>query len=213
MIIPVRQKNILHYKDIHRGQTCCIFATGPSINETKFEGLESFVSFGCNSFYNHWFKTDYFCVTDDVVWQNHKEKISRIDIPVFKTNKESKKNFVDIYLKNEFVVDCKKDYGEIDRGIYRGHTVVNHILQIAFWMGFKTVFLFGCDCNYWDLKCHFDGTPIDNINEGSLAASKNDWKDVFEQYEASKRFYEADNRKIYNATSGGRLEVFERKKP
>jgi hypothetical protein len=209
MLIPSRQKNIFEYKNIHKNQTCCVFATGPSINKTDFDGLDSFFSFGCNSFYNHWFETDYFCVTDNVVWNNHRKNLQRMQIPIFKNNKSNQKNFVNISLRrDQFLVECREDYGAIDKGIYRGHTVVNHILQIAFWMGFKTVFLFGCDCKYSDSshECHFDKTPVDSV-------FRTEWDEVFEQYMVSKHFYELDNRKIYNATVGGNLEVFERMSP
>jgi len=36
------------------------------------------------------------------------------------------------------------------------------------------------------------------------------WNRVFRDYKRCKNFFELDNRKIYNATVGGKLEVFER---
>jgi hypothetical protein len=39
-----------------------------------------------------------------------------------------------------------------------------------------------------------------------------DWEKLFKTYEVCKRVYEEDGRKIYNATVGGKLEVFERVK-
>jgi hypothetical protein len=209
MLIPNESKKINRYKNLHEGKTCCVFATGPSIRKTNFEGLDSFCSFGCNSFYNHWFRTNYFCVTDQIVWENHKRKILDQNI-VFKGNlikqyAEYKSNIINLSLKDQFLVECTKGYGLINKGIYKGHTVVNHILQIVYWMGFKTVFLFGCDCDY-SKDYHFDGTQIDNFH-------RTNWDEVFEQYEVSKYFYELDGREIYNATNGGNLEVFERKHP
>jgi hypothetical protein len=112
---------------------------------------------------------------------------------------------VNFTLRDQFLTDCLDDYGEVEKGLYRGLTVVNAMLQLAHWMGFATVFLHGCDCDYSGEK-HFDGTPVDNF-------MREDWSDVFEQYEVSKWFYERSNRKIYNATQGGKLEVFERRSP
>lgn len=205
-----KDSKIYFYKNLHKGETCCIFATGPSINKVNFQKLNSFCTFGCNSFYNHHFKTNYFCVTDELVWNAHKKEVLKLKVPIFKgslmqKDAVEKENIINLKLKNKFLVDCKEDYGNLNKGIYRGHTVVNHILQITYWMGFKKVFLFGCDCDYSGSH-HFDGTPIDNFH-------RTNWKEVFDQYEVSKYFYEKDDRKIYNATIGGRLEVFQRKSP
>jgi hypothetical protein len=73
-------------------------------------------------------------------------------------------------------------------------------------MGFSEIYLLGADCDYKKMGTvgnHFykqevkDGNPF--INEL-----------VFAAYECAKQYADEHGIKIYNATRGGKLEVFER---
>jgi len=93
-------------------------------------------------------------------------------------------------------------------GIYGGDTVIIDIcLQVAYYMGFKEVYLLGCDCDYSGMH-RFDGLDSENKNAPSLIG---DFSRMFESYQVCKDAFEKDGRKIINATEGGHLEVFQRK--
>ena len=86
--------------------------------------------------------------------------------------------------------------------IYDGFTVTYTALQLAVYMGFTEIYLLGVDCNYSGSKQHFldFGNRItDNPEEKMIAA-----------YKVAKKYADAHGIKIYNATRGGKLEVFER---
>jgi hypothetical protein len=77
------------------------------------------------------------------------------------------------------------------------------------YMGFNEIYLLGVDCNYVaGTKSHFRSNGNEFIVNPKLAKKQNDDQRLAYQIaeqEATKR-----NVKIYNATRGGKLEVFER---
>ena len=102
----------------------------------------------------------------------------------------------------------------------RSVTIIN--LQLAYYMGFRDVYLIGMDFNY--------AIPSDAVNGAIITSNSDDinhfhpdyfgkgktWKDpkldsVLRAYAACKSAYEDDGRNIYNATVGGKLELFERR--
>ena len=210
MLFLFDTKSLEQFRDKHRNERCLIIATGPSLNKTNLSLFQGEVLFGVNSCYNLDLSFSYYCVLDGKVWDNRGQQIidlvERQGIPLFLTH-----NCVSDYRSPNLHVVRRRGYmqesgfGDITRGIYRGDTVTIMCLQIAYFMGFSEVYLFGCDCTYRG-KHHFDGTPVDNV-------LRMDWSPVFGYYQMCKELFEADGRKIYNATEGGELEVFERKTP
>ena len=107
--------------------------------------------------------------------------------------------------------------------LYCGQSVTIINLQLAYYMGFSEVYLIGMDFSYT--------IPDSAKVEGDLITSTEDdvnhfhkdyfgkgktWKDpkldrVMNNYQLAKVMFEADGRNIYNATAGGKLEIFERR--
>ena len=108
------------------------------------------------------------------------------------------------------------------RRVWTGGTVSYLCMQLAYYMGFKDVYLIGFDHSY--------RIPDDAVVEGNDILSQSGdpnhfsrdyfgrgkrWHDpmvdrMAEAYEKAKQCYEASGRRILNATAGGRLEVFDR---
>ena len=100
---------------------------------------------------------------------------------------------------------------EPDLSIYSDDTftVTNFSIQIAIYMGFKEIYLLGCDCDYIkQLHFHGNDTIIPQSNEYLYNIQKHQMKG----YKAIKDFAEQKNVMIINSTNGGRLEVFDRVK-
>lgn len=107
--------------------------------------------------------------------------------------------------------------------MYCGQSVTIINLQLAYYLGFSEVYLIGMDFSYT--------IPDSAKVEGDIITSTEDdpnhfhkdyfgkgktWKDpklerVLNNYQLAKAMYEADGRAIYNATAGGKLELFERR--
>ena len=81
-------------------------------------------------------------------------------------------------------------------------TVTISLIQIAVYMGFKEIYLLSCDCDYSGPKQHFTyyGMKSDS-KAGDI---------MILAYQAAKDYADSHGIKIYNATRGGKLEVFER---
>ena len=216
---------IKKFKDIHKGQRCFIIGTGPSLNKTNLSLIKDEIIFGVNTLYRGLQKfgisCKYYAVSDVDVWKSHFKNILDLDAVLFLSSDAaesylSKKRFSKKYQKNEpFVI---RDLGEmwssgwrvkdLSCGAYWGFTVIIDIcLQAAYYMGFKEVYLLGCDCDYSGLH-RFDGLKTETFGGGAIG----DWSKVFSSYEICKKVYEEDGREIINATVGGKLEVFKRKK-
>ena len=212
------------FHDIHKGQRCFIIGTGPSLNKTNLSLLKDEIIFGVNTLYRGMSEfgitCNYYAVSDEMVWKKHYENILGLDTVLFLSsgagkNYLSKMNFCQKFQKGEPVVI--KDLGpmwisknfskDLSTGVYWGSTIIIDIcLQAAYYMGFKEVYLLGCDCDY--TKQHrFDRVETDELK--GVAVTRN-WSRIFDSYEICKKVYEEDGREIINATVGGKLEVFER---
>ena len=86
--------------------------------------------------------------------------------------------------------------------VYDGCTVTYSAIQLAIYMGFKEIYLLGCDTNYLG---HVDGSPSEGKQSDSDPVIA-----MINSYEVAKEYAGAHNIKIFNATRGGMLEVFPR---
>ncbi len=83
------------------------------------------------------------------------------------------------------------------------------MIQILFYMGFKEIYLLGCDCSYTiGAKNHF-------VENGHVIPD-NELKTAYDRlmagYHALKDFVDAHpDLKVFNSTRGGMLELFPRK--
>ena len=119
------------------------------------------------------------------------------------------------YCVPRFSVDASKE-------LFCGQSVTYINLQLAYYMGFTTVYLIGMDFSYIIPEEHMrDGNHIQSTTDDPNHFHKDyfgigkTYKDpkldrVMMNYYQAKQSYEAVGRKIYNASIGGYLEVFER---
>ncbi|WP_414521108.1 hypothetical protein [Umezakia ovalisporum] len=100
-----------------------------------------------------------------------------------------------------------------------GETVIiNFCLPIAYYLGFKQVYLIGCDCDYGMKKSDDPRSYFYNAKDQSGAAPSFEWLQrswssdgpMIQSYAVARQEFEKRGRKIYNATAGGKLEVFPR---
>jgi len=205
----------LHNKHINK--RCFIIGTGPSLKYTNFSLIKDEISMGVNnlfmSFIDFNIEPQYWCVADAKIFDKHYYNLLWLPTTLFLTDGAGQlflhkprdypygsrpiviRPLSDMKSTAEFSTDIMKGVN--------GGMVTLSCLQIAYYLGFKEVYLVGCDCS--SKGKHYDST-VD-------VKSKDDyWEHFFKLYEVCKKVYEKDGRKIYNATVGGNLEVFERRK-
>ena len=102
-----------------------------------------------------------------------------------------------------FSSDCRK-------GCYEGGTVTYICLQLAVYMGFKEIYLIGVDCKYLGARPSKQDYFCSNYMEDSGKGNVTRIEDSIIAYQVAKDYANAHGIRIYNATRGGKLEVFER---
>lgn len=222
----------------YKGERCFIIGNGPSLNRHDLSLLENEYSFGVNSIYyktrDTGFMPTFFVVEDDkVMEENYKEFIDyhppfRFFPTEYKKWIPETENTIFFKMNHGFYQDgspyfCLPRFSaDATRGVYCGQTVTYINLQLAFFMGFAEVFLIGMDFDYV--------IPDSHKRTGNLILSTSDdpnhfhkdyfgvgktWKDpkldrVAMNYRQARVSYEAVGRRVFNATIGGKLELFER---
>lgn len=208
------------FKNLHKGKRCFIICTGPSLTLDDINMLKGEYTFGLNSITKLFDKTDwrpsYYVISDaavynslrnDEAFKNIKRKFIANDIAkVEKTGDKDVVYYVDGY-------DCFK-FGHAVKfsdnayvKVFAGGTVTYDAMQLAAYMGFNEVYLLGCDSDYSGAQKHFSEYWSDNSKLKDLNFSVSQ---LFESYKTAQKYCEIHELKIYNATRGGKLEVFPR---
>ena len=111
----------------------------------------------------------------------------------------------------------EKFYGDPRAGLYEGHTVTYVAMQIAYWMGFKTVLLVGVDHSYQfggapNEERIWEGNDPNHFHPGYFKGKKWNNPDLEKSeaaYRLAKEAFEADGRKIVQIGKS-ELDVFEK---
>lgn len=207
----------LHNK--HRNETGLVIGNGPSLTDIPLSFLHKYPSFGTNKiFLLDGFKPDYYVAVNPLVIEQAGNTVKDI-------NYDAK--FISEFYTRHLVKDALPLYSSAipafsrnpEQWVYEGHTVTFVCLQLAYWMGLKTVLLVGVDHSY-----EFEGRP----NEEKLAFGKDvnhfhpdyfsngqkwhnpDLRQSERAYRMAKTVYESEGRKIMNLTPFTALEVFEK---
>lgn len=217
-------KNVLleRFKKMHLAQRCFIVATGPSLRMEDLDVLHSNdeVCFSVNSILKCFDKTvwrpTYYVVDDYRAIRNNEEYIDGIakeaafvgdSYPPFweKTHNE---NVYKYHKHYEYSYSRFPKFSEdFSQRSYLGMTVTYTCLQLAIYMGFKEIYLLGVDCNYKK------GSTVNYFHSEKIVDNMNHSEEsMILAYKAAKKYADEEGIKIYNATRGGMLEVFERVK-
>lgn len=113
----------------------------------------------------------------------------------------------------------KRFYRDIEEGVHEGWTVTYAALQIAFYMGFRDVYIIGMDHRYEysgapNASHRLSGNDPNHFDPGYFGGGQ-EWNNPdLEKSEASYRVargeFEKDGRRILDATVGGGCEVFDK---
>lgn len=223
-------------KDVYKNERIFILGNGPSLNNTPLHILEN-EKVLCTNRFNlmlerlNYTPEFYACIDDRVLStiqndiQEISQKVDYVFLPLI--HPSSGKNFYKIYknIKNVYWLILNKFGYSLDMpyiGINK--SVTNCSLQIAAFMGFKEIYLLGVDLDYEDHKSVKKENRRDWTSENDDDPNHFDPRyfgkgtkyhhprldETFKKWEEAKEFFEKNGVKIYNATVGGKLEIFER---
>ena len=214
------------FKNIHENQRCFIICTGPSLTLDDVNKLKNEYTFSMNSIIKLFDQTDwrptYYIIEDAEVFLKLNDEINKWDMKNKFTsdftlgNVSLQSSIADTYIKYPLdllnhgypgIIRKPLEYlfsDDIYSIVYHGMTVTYSTMQIAAYMGFKEIYLLGCDCDYRGEKQHF-------IDYGLKTETADDPESkAIAAYMTAKKYADEHGIKIYNATRGGKLEVFER---
>lgn len=221
-------------KGIHKEkQRCFIIGNGPSlsIDDLNLLNRNKEICFGSNKIYTIFSKTDwrpdyYACIDMLVYTQNYEEIMNSLCCKMFLNNKfrklipkRQKKQIIFLNYGGSYSNGCY--FPRNGSHIYTGGTVTFVMIFLAWYMGFKNIYLIGCD-NYMP---SFEGKEIDthieyekkmelDHFEGYLRENEivnvGDFNLAEKGYVCAKEYIESKGGHIYNATRGGKLEVLDR---
>lgn len=208
------------YKDIYSGERCILIGNGPSLNEKDLDKIYEYniKSFGCNGIYKIFEKTkwrpDYYVIGDSLVWEREREKLPK-ECTYFLRKWQNWQLVNDLNVQFFYTI-CEKynqQYptfsDDITKGVYIGMTVMYNMLQIAVYMGFNEIYLLGVDFSWGE-----DGKDThfckNYMNDELVKYSMRCKEEIRYAYISAKNYADTHGIKIYNATRGGYLDVFER---
>lgn len=223
---PVTDSRIADFENVHQGQRCFIIATGPSL---KVDDLNAIMKNGdicisMNRIYNIFDRTQwrphYYVIEDRKMIEDLADDIAKLDLDYKFVNSDvpqywELENSRTSFALKMLMQDCNSDKLGFsfnpERFVYNGYTVTYVCLQLAIYMGFSNIYLVGVDFNYsediYAEENHFEGYQryYKDIRLNEIKPEK-----MKRAYQNARRVAEQMGIHIYNATRGGKLEVFER---
>ena len=111
----------------------------------------------------------------------------------------------------DYLPDLPKFSGDISRKLYSGYTVTYICLQFAVYMGFNEIYLLGVDFSYSKDMTSNGNHFISNYHADGDGVAGFYYEECLASYKKARQYAESKGIKIFNATRGGKLEVFPRK--
>lgn len=225
--------------DKYKDRRCFVIGNGPSLNTEDLEKIRGEISFASNRIYHIFPRTDwrpdYYLTTDpDAILPEYENILSGGDYPKFINYKvagrlrKRDENLWYVYLRGVFRVDPAAPMAErlsedASKYLTKSHTVTANAIEMAVYMGFSEIYLLGVDHDYARKKdkngriyddpsvksSYFEGMKTFG-NKGGAETSSQNVEGMNYSYALCKKLAEEKGVKIYNATRGGKLEIFER---
>ena len=222
-------RSIKRFKNICKGETCFVIGNGPSMRVEDLDKIHylNIKSFACNKIFlifneTKW-RPNYFLASDrKIISENSFENSGLETCELFFPRKYKgivkKANYYELISHNwleegNFSLDAYK-------GIYQCETIIAEALQLAYYMGFSKVYIIGVDFSY-------NMASVNKEKQTFVSGGNNYFIKGYEKkgeelnlgneksnilgFEAALNAFNKTGREIYNATRGGKLEVFERR--
>ena len=221
---------------------CFIIGNGPSLKNEKTEKLRGEITFTVNDMYlsplfpsiqtnyHLFFDPQYKNRIDEIMEKIHQSGAD----PVLVTNLDFRDSFSNtksetVFLKSGFDIDHLKYYGlHIDKLLPYFCTVVQYALAMAIELGFREIYLLGCDStsiiNYIERKkgeaasqysfeiSKEEEKKLSNVSEMTAEHAFYEWHHIFKSYRILNEIAKERGIQITDLTSDGILDVFEKKR-
>lgn len=214
-----RNHRIEKFENIHRGEKCFIIGLGSSL---RYEDLDYLYEkkqkcFSMNLIHKAYNKTkwrpDYYVAQDVLIANREKQVFDYLDgIDAFIS--DGSKSFCQEQHTDNIYINHMACYGYEDEEMpfsedfaqicYMSGTVAYACIQLAVYMGFSEIYLYGIDfsglgktCTHF-FECETDGEEYTTAHQFYVC------------YMSAKKYAEQHGIRIWNASRGGDLEIFDR---
>lgn len=219
------------FKNIHAGERCFIIGNGPSLSMTDLDTLadNGEVCFGVNKIYLAFDKTkwrpNYFCVSDPMMIPICSDHLSEFPGIIFFADdyhwisNHKIEGVQYVHFKSEqYYPNFPGFSDDLTQYTCLGYTVLyDFCIQIAAFMGFSEIYLLGADNSFSGPVTgsgnHFSDDYYSSADKRTLVHDDKlyaNLKLTTKAYEYAEIYSRKHGFRIYNATRGGELEVFER---
>ena len=225
-------KKLLELKGKYKNEKCFIIGNGPSLDPKDLDLLKDEYTFAFNRIYLMYDKTEwrptFYCTQDDKIVKNSLQEIKNKIKTLYIFSPINLKWYYDLDLETEYYFNQKQAKSENECPIFSenipheigvGNTVAYTAMQLAVYMGFSEIYLIGIDHSF-KVYQDKDGNIITdekakdyfceeyNKDKNDLFIPKLDVSTL--SYISAKNYAEEHGVKIFNATRGGKLEIFPR---
>ena len=221
-----QRASLRKYYNIHSGEDCFIVGNGPSLNKMNLEKLNDYHVFGMNKIHLIFEKQDlklsyHVTVNELVIEQIEKELNENVyGCPSFISYYASKEK----KYKNPLIHKIFSRgpiwsfYSSLMGPISEGYTVTYVAMQIAYFMGFRNVYLVGVDHNFQQKgkaneEQKFKGNDVNHFHPDyfkNMQWHLADLEGNEASYALAKHQYHANGREIYDATIDGKLNIYQK---
>lgn len=224
------------FKNIYEGQDCLIVCNGPSLKDTNLGLFAGMPTFCVNSTFilqdELDFTPEFFTVEDNHVIDDNLDNIlkMRSGFKFFPHKYREKfgdqediyylQTIWDCYWKSKISHEYPEFSVDVPRGVYTGQTVTYLNLQLAYYMGFKRVFIVGLDFSYSIPKgSKIDNNSIDHEDDdpnhfhANYFGKGRQWHfpkldSCMSSYSIARERFSRSGREVIDLTKNGRLNVF-----
>ena len=218
------------FKDIHAGRRCWIVGNGPSLNRMHLAPLQDEITFGMNciflGFEHFGFRPTYYTVEDNFVAEDNSREIDGLSGMVKFLPLDLNYCLADgpdvcwVPFVRRYAPYPQFSTNSADK-VYWGSTVTYLAIQLAYFMGCDPIYLIGVDFDY--------RVPDYAAGQEEITSREEDpnhfhpayfgpgkrWHHprldrVLPSYALARDVLAREGRRIFNATAGGKLEVFSR---
>jgi hypothetical protein len=214
---------LARFRDLHRGERVVLVCNGPSLNGMDLSALRRETVIGLNKIHlglaRFRFHPRYVVAVNPLVVEQAQAALAGLSAIRFIGARAAEYLPEDAFTHHVPMLDPPVVFSrDLTQGLREGGTVTHAALQVAWWMGFAEVVIIGMDHRF-----SFTGPP----HEANLLAGPDPnhfSPDYFAgqtwnnpdlalseaSYAEARRIFEADGRRIIDATTGGDCQVFEK---
>jgi len=229
----VDRRGLRALKGRYRGRRVFVIGNGPSLNDTDLAPLRDEVTIGSNGIFllfdRMGFRPTLYTVEDTLVAEDRAAVINGLR-GMTKVFPNDLRYCIERDADTVFINFCRPGYvgfprfsDNFERRVYWGGTVTFLNLQLAWFMGASAIYLVGLDHSY--RKPVAGDAVVGNVISSGSADDNHFHPDYFGPgfryhdpmvermetgYRKAREFLEARGCPVFNATVGGRLEVFPR---